>query len=163
VKSDATLLDHLFHRRDEERRVRAGARKSVREEDAVLEENRNGRMRWYLHPDLDGSCINCLIVYRHEIPPHSATGLQRAQGNIASYVVSGFGRSVVNGQEHQWKAGDVLGLPPLLNGVTYQHFNESDEEALLITAEPNLIDAFGVDMGSGFEQIEDAPTQGADK
>lgn len=159
MNSDNSLLDHLFERRDEQRRALRSARLNIREEEAVVERNRNGVMRWYLHPDIPGAAIDSMIVYRHEIPPRGRTGRQLAQGNIATYVLSGHGRIVVNGEEHAWETGDVIGLPPLRDGVTYQHFNDSDETALLITAEPNLIGAFGVDMGSGFEQVEDAPAE----
>lgn len=154
------LLNSLLARRDRERGERERAKLRISAEEAVVETNRNGTMRWYLHPDVPGAAINSTIVYRHEIPPHGATGKQRVQGNVVSFVVQGRGRTVVNGVEHHWEAGDVIGLPPLLDGVVVQHFNDADEEALLITAEPNLVDAFGVDMGSGFEQLEDAPQGG---
>jgi quercetin dioxygenase-like cupin family protein len=157
LTSNETLLDSLLARRDEERQRSQGAKFLIAEEDARLEENRNGRMRWYLHPDLPGACINSMLVYRHEIPPGGRTGLQKIQGNVVSYVVQGSGRSIVNGVEHRWAEGDVIALPPLLHGVTVEHHNDSSEQALLITAEPNLLDAFGVDMGSGFEQVADAP------
>jgi hypothetical protein len=67
---------------------------------------------------------------------------------------------MANGIEHPWETGDVIGIPPIDTGVEVQHFNDSDEVALLITAEPNYSDVFGIDMGSGFEQLEAAPPQG---
>jgi hypothetical protein len=49
-------------------------------------------------------------------------------------------------------------LPVLPNGVEYQHFNSDPETpAVFIAAEENAFDALGVDMGSGFEQLEDSP------
>lgn len=154
------LLSRLLERRDRERAALARSMLSVPLEEAVLEENAQGGMRWYLHPDVPGPCIRSMLVYRYEIPPHSATGRQLVQGNIASFVAAGFGRTEVSGVEHPWQAGDVIAIPPLRDGSTVQHFNDSDEEALLITAEPNLLDAFGVDMGSGFEQLEPHPPEG---
>lgn len=161
MTEDRTLLDSLLERRDHERERLQGAKLSIAEEDAILEVNANGTMRWYLHPHVSGACINSMIVYRHEIPPGGSTGKQRVQGNLVSYVVQGSGRTVLDGVEHTWEAGDVIGIPPRLLGVTIQHHNDSDVVAYLITAEPNLIDAFGVDMGSGFEQLEAAPSEGA--
>lgn len=155
-----TFLDEVFARRDRERaRDRAGLI-NVTEDDALLETNRHATMRWYLHPDLPGRRIRSTIAYRYEIPPGGATGKQRVQGNIISFVVSGHGRTVVDGVEHEWAAGDVIGLPPRRDGLVVQHFNDSDEVAMLMTAEPNYLDAFGVDLGCGFEQIEDAPNNG---
>lgn len=156
---DKDLLARLLERRDQERAALAGAMLTVPEEQAVLEDSAQGRIRWYLHPDLPGRCIRSTLAYRYEIPPRSATGRQRIQGNVVSFVISGFGRTEVNGVEHPWDAGDVIAIPPLRDGSTVRHFNDSEEEALLITAEPNLLDAFGVDMGSGFEQLEPHPPE----
>lgn len=155
---EPTFLDQIFARRDEERDRNQRGLILVSEDDALLETNRQGTMRWYLHPDLPGRRIRSTIAYRYEIPPGGATGKQRVQGNIISLVVSGHGRTTVDGVEHEWSAGDVIGLPPRRDGLVVQHFNDSDEVALLMTAEPNYLDAFGVDLGSGFEQIEDAPS-----
>jgi quercetin dioxygenase-like cupin family protein len=155
-----TLLDDLFRRRDEQRAKLVGAMHTVRLEDTVLEDNEMGRMRWYLHPALEDRCIRSTLVFRYEIPPHSATGLQRFQGNQVSYVVSGHGRTVLNGVSHSWEAGDVIGIPVLPDGVEVQHFNDSDEVAMLLAAEPNFIESFTVDMGSGFEQLAPRPEEG---
>ena len=150
-----TLLDELFDKRDQQRARRATARLIVREEEAVLETNRHATMRWYVHPSFDDLIDWNTIVYRYEIPPHGATGKQHRQGNLVSFVISGYGYTEVNGVRHHWEAGDVIGLPPLNLGLEFQHVNESDETAMLITAEPNLYDILGVDMGTGFEQLED--------
>lgn len=154
---NATLFDQLLAKRDEQRARREDARLIVREEAAVLETNRHATMRWYVHPSFDDLIDGNTIVYRYEIPPYGSTGRQHRQGNVVSLVLSGHGYTVVNGVQHQWEAGDVIGLPTLPNGIEFQHVNESDEAAMLITAEPNLFDVLGVDMGVGFEQLEDAP------
>lgn len=155
--TQTTLLQRLFARRDDYReRARKGALK-VAEEDAVLETNEHATMRWYVHPDFDHVVDRNTLVYRYEIEPHGETGLQSRQGNVVSFVVSGHGYTLMNGKKHAWKAGDVIGMPPLPNGVTFKHVNESDETAMLVTAEPNLFDALGVDMGASFEQLEPAP------
>jgi quercetin dioxygenase-like cupin family protein len=151
------LLDALFELRDKQAAARKDARVIVREEDAVLETNRHATMRWYVHPDFDDLVDHNTLFYRYEIPAHGATGKQHRQGNLVSFVISGHGYTEVNGVRHEWEKGDVIGLPPLVNGVTFQHVNTSDEIAMLITAEPNLYEALGVEMGAGFVQLEDAP------
>lgn len=158
-----TLLDKLFERRDEERRAQKGKRVVVREEDAVLETNRQGVMRWYLHPDKEDACIKSLIVYRYEIPANGHTGKQRVQGNLAGYCIKGYGRVVVDGVSHEWEGGDVIGLPPMREGHEIQVFNESDDEAQILFAQPNFMAIFGVDYGAGFEQIEEAGEQPGEK
>ena len=38
-------------------------------------------------------------------------------------MVEGVGHTVVNGERHDWSAGDLLMLPMLPGGVEHQHFN----------------------------------------
>lgn len=152
----ATLLDKLYQRRDEERRSQDGKKVVVREEDGILEENRQGTMRWYLHPDRDDTCIKSLLVYRYELAPNAHTGKQKVQGNLAGYCITGFGRVVVDGLSHEWEGGDVIGLPPMREGHEIQIFNDSEGEAQILFAQPNFMAIFGVDCGAGFEQLEDA-------
>lgn len=155
--TEPTLLDRMFEKRDEERVRLAASMVKVTEDEALLEENANATTRWYLHPFLADRCINSMIVYRYEIEPGEETGLQQVQGNVILYVISGAGRTETNGVAHEWEAGDVINLPPLKDGHKVRHINTSDETALLIGAEPNLTEAFGIDLGSGFEQIEARP------
>lgn len=156
TESGDTLLDQLLKRRDEERVTMAGGKVIVREEDALLEENAEGTIRWYMHPEIEGACIKSMIAYRHEIPPHSHSGKQKHQGYVGGYFQAGFGRIVVNGVSHEWEAGDVLGLPSLQEGLVVQFFNDSDDLAKIMCVQPNYIDIYGVDRGSGFEQLEPA-------
>lgn len=162
-KSQATLLDQLFEQRDEERRSLKEKRIVVREEDATLEHNRQGTMRWYLHPANDDACIKSLVVYRYEIPPRSCTGKQRLQGNLAAYCISGYGHVDVDGVSHEWEERDVIALPPMREGHELQVFNDSDGEAQIIFAQPNFMAIYGVDFGAGFEQLEDAVDASDDK
>jgi hypothetical protein len=159
-RDEGTVYARVMDRRDEERRRRTSPTLVIREEEALLEDNPQGRIRWYLHPELPEACFDTTVFYRYEIPPHSATGKQLVQGNLVSFVVSGHGYSVVNDVRLEWESGDVIGLPPLKEGVVFQHFNESDEVALLVTAEPNWRGVFDVDLGSGFEQLEPRPEEG---
>ncbi len=49
-------------------------------------------------------------------------------------------------------------LPIKPEGTTHQHVNaDPDHPARLLVAEPNFLDSLGVDLGSGFEQVGDAP------
>jgi quercetin dioxygenase-like cupin family protein len=155
-----SLLDELFALRDAQNAERKTGRLLVREEEATLETNRQGTMRWYIHPSFTGLVDHNTLFYRYEIPPHSATGRQHRQGNVVSYVITGHGYTEVDGVRHDWEAGDVIGLPPRVQGLTFQHVNLSDETALLVTAEPNLYQALGVEMGAGYEQLADAPEAG---
>ena len=151
-----TFLRRILRRRDEERGRFAAGRVIIHEEDAFVDDDQEGTIRWYMHPDIEGACINSMIAYRHEIPPQCHSGKQKHQGYVGGYFQSGFGRMVVNGISHDWEAGDALGLPPLQEGLEVQFFNDSDVLAKIMCAEPNFIDIYGVDRGSGFEQLEEA-------
>jgi len=44
------------------------------------------------------------------------------------YVLEGEGYSVVEGERHDWQAGDLLLLPVTQGGVEHQHFNTDPEQ-----------------------------------
>jgi gentisate 1,2-dioxygenase len=115
-------------------------------------------MQWYLHPALHDTLLRTLMFYRQEIPPGSRSGKQKCQGSLLFYVQEGRGYTILDGARHPWEAGDLINLPIREEGVVYQHFNvDPDQRVLLVACEPNLVDALGVDKGSGFEQLEPAP------
>lgn len=158
------LLEVLFQVRDEWRQRMANAITVVRGRKLSWEFNRQGKMKWYLHPALTDRAIRSLVIFMQEIPPLSRTGKQRHQGGLVHYILEGRGHTILNGEKHEWEAGDFVVLPTLPDGVEYQHFNtDPDKPVLFIAAQANLFDALGVDMGSGFEQLEDAPQYQAEK
>lgn len=150
-----TLLDRILARRDREREEREHAMFVIRSEDALLETNSHATMRWYLHPELPGAALKSIISYRYELEPHSHTGKWRIQGNFAGYCINGYGTVNVNGQDWEWEPEDVIVVPTLREGNEIQLFNDSDETAMIMAAEPNFVDLFGVDVGVGFELLED--------
>jgi len=152
-----TLLDQLFELRDKQREVVANGLKVVRGKDRPVERNRNGLVKWYMHPMLNDTCSNALIVYTHEIPPRSRSGKQKLQGGILVYVLEGEGYTMLDNDKHEWFRGDMVNIPQRDKGITVQHFNSSDYPVRLLSVQPNLIDCLGVDRGAGFEQLEDAP------
>jgi hypothetical protein len=55
-------------------------------------------------------------------------------------------------------------LPFRDKGLEYQHYNsDAEHSVLLVAAMPNFFDVFGVDMGSGFEQLDACPEYAAQK
>jgi hypothetical protein len=60
--------------------------------------------------------------------------------------------------KHSWEKGDVVNLPLRQKGIIFQHINDDpDYPTKFVAAEPNFFACTGVDRGSGFEQVEDAP------
>ncbi|MGH9004576.1 MAG: cupin domain-containing protein, partial [Acidimicrobiia bacterium] len=146
-----SLYEDLFRRRDEERRRREDAVLVVSGEGRSPEDCVQGRLRWYLHPALDGVALRTLGLYVQEIPPQGRSGRYRWQGGEAIVFLSGRGVSEVDDERFEWEAGDALIVPVRDAGVTICHHNPHDEPARLICAWPDLTSVLGVDMGSGLE------------
>jgi gentisate 1,2-dioxygenase len=158
VLAERNLFEELLALRDKQRKQRQGAIVVVHGEELPWEVNRQGRMRWYVHPALEDVALQTLMFYVQEIPPGSRSGRQLVQGGHVMYVWEGRGYTEVAGKRHEWEAGDLINLPLVGEGLEVQHFNADPENrALLVAAQPNFSKMIGVDMGSGFEQLENAP------
>jgi hypothetical protein len=152
------LWDELLGMRDEQRERQGKAVWLIKGKDIPWEKNRQGKMRWYMHPRLGRPCINTLVIYAQELPPGGRSGRILHPGNQVIYVTEGRGYTMIDGEKYHWAKGDVVQLPLRVKGVVVQHFNEDpDNPARFVTCEPNLMDSVGVDRGSGWEQLENAP------
>lgn len=152
------LWDELFALRDQQRKERAQSVWRIRGNDIPWENNRQGIMRWYLHPLLKSTCINTLALFVQEIPPGSRSGRLHHPGNQVIYIMEGRGYTTIDGQKHHWSEGDIVMLPLRTKGVVVQHFNaDPDKPARFVACEPNAFLSMGVDRGSGFEQMEVSP------
>jgi quercetin dioxygenase-like cupin family protein len=122
------------------------------------ETNPWGVMRWYMHPSLYDTSVRTHIVYEQKIPAGSRTGQIRHQGNSLVYVLEGQGSTVIDGVEHEWRAGDMIQLPARPKGIVFRHHNSSSEQdARLLGFELNTTDMLGVDRGSGLVVLDPAP------
>ena len=152
------LWDELLELRDAQREDQKKSVWLIKGKDLPEENNKQGIMRWYMHPLLRGNCINTLQLAVQRIPPGSRSGRIHHPGDQVIFVWEGQGYTVLDGQRHYWSQHDVVQLPLRVKGVTVQHFNtDPDNEALLIICEPNMVHCTHVDRGSGFEQLEVSP------
>jgi hypothetical protein len=150
--------DELMALRDRQRAQKRDALQVVKEKDLPLEVNRQGLMRWYLHPAIKDTAITSYMFFQQEIPPGSRSGRLKFQGNQVMLILEGKGYTTIDGVKHPWQAGDVLNLPLRADGIVVQHFNSDPEKpARFVAAEANWFECTSVDRGSGFEQLEDAP------
>jgi len=134
----------------------------VRESELPLEVNRQGLMRWYMHPSIRDTVLSTMLFFEQEIPPQSRSGRLKFQGGQVMMILEGSGYTLLDGVKHEWKAGDVLNLPLRGDGIIVQHFNPDREiTAKFVAAEMNWFECTSVDRGCGFEQLEDAPEYGA--
>ncbi len=153
-----TLLDDLFLRRNRWREAMGKARWVIRESEQPLETNRMGIYRWYIHPSFEDVAMKSVLFWVHELPPSSRSGKQKFQGGRVHFVIEGRGYSLINGVRYDWGPEDVILAPLVAGGTIIQHFNDNPSHpAKLACAEPNWCDVLGMDLASGFEQIEDCP------
>jgi hypothetical protein len=156
--AETNYWDELFVLRDRQRAERANALQVIDEDDLPLEVNRQGLMRWYMHPSIRDTVLSTVMFFEQEIPPGSRSGRIKFQGNQIVMILEGSGYTMLDGVKHSWKAGDVLSLPLRENGIVVQHFNsDSETTAKFVAAEMNWFECSSVDRGSGFEQLEDCP------
>ena len=159
----ARLAEHnywgeLLALRDRQRAERKGGMQVLKRRDLPLEANRQGLMRWYMHPEIKDTVLSTYLCFEQEIPPGSRSGRLKFQGGQVIYVIAGRGYTLLDGVKHPWEAGAVINLPLRRGGIVVQHFNDDPEQpARFLAVEPNLLACTSVDRGSGFEQLEDAP------
>lgn len=152
------LWQELFDLRDEQRSNREKSVWLVKGDQLPLENNAQGLMKWYLHPNLNAPCISTMSIFVQEIPPGSRSGRMVHPGNMVIYIIEGEGYTLIDGQKFTWGEGDTVQLPIRANGSVFQHFNTSaDMTARFIASEPNLVRSTGVDRGSVLEQLEVSP------
>ncbi len=152
------LLEWLSAMRDNQRAHRKNGAWLIKGKAVPWEQNRQGRMQWYLHPAIEDTAIRSMVFFRQEIPPGGQTGAQKTPGGQVIYIVKGRGYTLLDGARHDWESEDVVNIPIRADGVTMQHFNRDKREPVLLTCvDLNLADLLGLDRGSVLEQIEPAP------
>jgi hypothetical protein len=156
--AQTNYYEELLNLRDVQRAQRAKGIAIIKQAGLPQEANRQGLMRWYLHPAIKDTVLNTLMFFEQEIPPGSRSGRMKFQGGQVIMVLEGRGYTLVDGVRHAWEEGDVLNLPLRPRGIIVQHFNtDPDKPARFVAAEPNWFECTYVDRGCGFEQLEDAP------
>jgi hypothetical protein len=150
--------DELFKLRDLQRERRKTAVQVIKLSDLPLENNRQGMMRWYMHPEITDTILTTLMFFEQTIPPGGRSGRLKFQGGQVMFILDGNGHTVIDGVKYPWEARDVVNLPLKRDGIVVQHFNDDPAKpARFLAAEPNWFHCTGVDRGSGFEQIESSP------
>src|SRR5689334_21998337 len=130
------LFQDLLDLRDRQRQARSHARWVIKERDVPVEINALARTRWYLHPSLEDVAIHALIVSVQELAPGEVSGKLHFQGGSVIYFLSGRGKTILDDEAYEWRAGDLINTPLRPDGVTVQHFNTGNEVASYIEAAP---------------------------
>jgi gentisate 1,2-dioxygenase len=152
------LLEWMFRLRDQQREFQGKGAWLIKGRDLPWENNRQGKMKWFLHPALNNTAIRSMIVFEQEIAPGGRTGAQKTPGGSVLYILEGKGYTLLDGVRHDWQAEDLVNIPIRSNGVVVQHVNaDLRRRVRFVSADLNLVDILGVDRGAELEQIEPAP------
>ncbi|HZD39903.1 MAG TPA: cupin domain-containing protein, partial [Terriglobales bacterium] len=107
-KQEPTLLDSLFQLRDKYRGQSRNGLAVIRGNNLPWERNRQGLMRWYLHPCKNDSAIRSLMLYVQELPPGGKSGRQRCPGGWVHLILDGHGAIEIDGISYDWQTGDCI-------------------------------------------------------
>ncbi len=152
------LLEWLYQLRDRQREHQRKGAWLIKGRDLGWESNRQGKMKWFLHPALNSTSIRSMIVFEQEIPPGGRSGAKNTPGGSVLYILEGKGYTLLDGVRHDWQAEDLVNIPIRSEGVVVQHVNTDPRRpARFVSADLNLVDILGVDRGAELEQIEAAP------
>ncbi len=158
------LLEWLYQLRDRQRQHQRQSAWLIKGRDLPWENNRQGKMKWFLHPALNNTAIRSMIVFEQEIPPGGRSGAQKTPGGSVLYILEGKGFTLLDGERHDWQAEDLVNIPIRAEGVVVQHVNADPRRPVrFISVDLNLVDILGVDRGAELEQIEAAPGSDGDK
>jgi quercetin dioxygenase-like cupin family protein len=152
------LLEWLYQLRDRQRAHQRQGAWLIKGRDLPWENNRQGKIKWFLHPALDNTSIRSMIVFEQEIPPGGRSGAQKTPGGAVLYILEGKGYTLLDGVRHDWQAEDLVNIPIRRDGVVVQHVNADPRHRVrFVSADLNLVDILGVDRGAEFAQLEAAP------
>ena len=85
----------------------------VRDEDRPWENTRQGRIRYFLHPNMyPDTVLQEWRVFSQEIRTQS--GKHRHQGGVSIYILEGKGYTIADGQRDGWGKEELL--PPAVKG-----------------------------------------------
>ena len=152
------LLEWLYRLRDRQRAHQRKGAWLIKGRDLPWENNRQGKMKWFLHPALVGTSIRSMIVFEQQIPPGGRSGAQKTPGGSVLYILEGRGYTLLDGVRHDWQAEDLVNIPIRRDGVVVQHVNADLRHPVrFVSADLNLVDILGVDRGAELDQVEPAP------
>ncbi|MDB5793706.1 MAG: hypothetical protein JWR25_85 [Noviherbaspirillum sp.] len=155
--AEVNMFDKLIQMRDLARAREKQATWLIRGAELPWELNAHGKMQWFLHPCIAYSAVQTNIFYRQEIPVGSRSGVQHHGGDAVFFILKGQGYTELDGVRYNWESDDVMTLPLRPEGSTYRHVNTGNEPVLLISVEPNMVHAVGLDRHAGFEELQPCP------
>ena len=74
-----------------------------------------------VEPELQDTATQDWEVFLQIFPDRS--GKHRHQGGLVIFIIEGKGHTIMDGERHEWEAGDLMLLPMTPGGIEHQHFN----------------------------------------
>jgi len=120
----------IAHQRDERERSFTG-QVVIRGEELPWVMSRQALVKHYMWPsrysrETPETVLDDWNIFVQDIKVHS--GKHRHQGGLVIYIIEGEGWSEVDGERHDWEAGDLLLLPLKPGGVEHKHYNRYDDK-----------------------------------
>lgn len=120
---EETLYDQSYRLVNEFIRRRAEGKVLIKGKDVPFQQSRQALLKFLIHQkDWDDLAVPGWNVFINRIIQHS--GRHVHQGGTLIFVLEGKGYTIVDGQRHDWKKGDLILLPIKAGGCEHQHFNE---------------------------------------
>ena len=102
-----------------------GARLLMKSEDLEFSTNATGTTAIVVNSKL-GFATSQISSFIREIPVGWKSGKHRHNMEAIIMFIQGTGYTMVGGVKYEWKQGDIITVPPM---VEHQHFNTGTEEA----------------------------------
>ena len=133
------LWDEIFKLRDQQREDLKKSVWLIKGNQLPWENNKQGIMKWYMHPFVKSPCINTLAIFVQQIPPGSRSGRLQHPGNQVIFVWEGQGYTILDGQRYHWSKNDVVQLPLRREGRDRpaRQYRSRTTARVLICCEPN--------------------------
>jgi quercetin dioxygenase-like cupin family protein len=144
-----THYDWFLSRLAAENRLDAEGPRVIRGANCSWEPSRQGRVKFYISRWTEVAARG-MDVMAQEIQPGERSGAHRHIFEEMLLVVNGRGHDLHEGTTHQWQAGDLICVPPM---IAHQHVNDGKDVAHLVSVWPQQP---GHELLGGIEQISDA-------
>ena len=92
--------DELLAMRDRQREQKKNGLQVIKRAQLPQELNRQGLMRWYLHPAITDTVLTTQMFFEQEIPPGSRSGRYKFQGEQVIYIIEGDRKSTRLNSSH---------------------------------------------------------------
>ncbi len=144
-----TRYDWFLSRLVEEHRIEQENPRVIRGWDCEWENTRQGKLKFYIHRWRE-TAASALDVMAQEIATGEQSGEHRHIFEELLLVVKGRGHDLQEGTRHEWEAGDLICVPPM---IIHQHVNDGADAACLLSVWPRQP---GHELLGGIEQLSNA-------